>query len=323
MQVHEIAVPTPEPMPDVSRRKAVGRRGAGRHQRMAADIMAGKATFTPPAGQVGLDCDPITIVDAPDPGSILADIKDSSDRLMARYVGITREVIGDERTPILLDIAAAHSACLDTKNGFGRAHWRDRPFLFDNPAVANLQHDTRLHGPFSTWVSERITGSCLYSFERRSLAAPFAQLRVHGFGPTQGLRPSRQLPLKARHDEACDQLVAFHRGVEISPVVRHVQKTSERARLGLETPDLSDHVVGGSDDRDPGLDQCVDFRFDIAIPIHAERQRADLGEIVEPELQTETHVRARLIARLSDVDRSDQAPGGTVGNDPGLLCRIA
>ena len=137
MQMHVLAIAAPETMANVGWRKAVGRRRAWRHQRMATGIMARQAEIAAAARKIRLDRDTVPFL-TPNSCRIGADIDNAPDRLVAGNERIAGDVICDKRAAILLDIAAAHPAGFDLKNSLRVAHRRDGPFLFDNACGRRL-----------------------------------------------------------------------------------------------------------------------------------------------------------------------------------------
>src|SRR5215469_10160679 len=54
------------------------------------------------------------------------------------------------------------------------------------------------------------------------------------------------------------QVVGLPGVLEIGPVVRKLQEAAELALLGLQTTDLRDSIVRGTDDNHARLDRCLD-----------------------------------------------------------------
>ena len=98
-----------------------------------------------------------------------------------------------------------------------------------------------------------------------------------------------------------------------------MQKATEAARLRGESFNLCDVVIGGADHREAGFDHVIDR---INAGGCAERQRGDLGHIVDPAREAVLNIRARFFASFGNMHRADESPAGTLHGLAMLACGV-
>jgi hypothetical protein len=101
----------------------------------------------------------------------------------------------------------------------------------------------------------------------------------------------------------------------------HEEVRAEPA-VGLlhEAVDLVDGFVGCADDAEAGLVHPGDPLFERLSGGPEVRYSEDLLGVVRPDVQAVANVLDRLLLRLRDVHRTDEAPLGAVGDGVELVC---
>src|SRR6516162_10560990 len=93
--------------------------------------------------------------------------------------------------------------------------------------------------------------------------------------------------------------------VPIGPILRQLAQHAKPARPLDQALNIGDRVVGGADTRRSGLDQPLDRVADIGWD---DRESGNVAEIVGERLHAELHILPRLLARVGDVEETDDAP---------------
>src|SRR5437763_12562106 len=93
--------------------------------------------------------------------------------------------------------------------------------------------------------------------------------------------------------------------VPIGPVLRQLAQNAEPARPLDQALDISDRIVGGADARRSGFDQPLDRVADIG---RDDRERGDVTKVIGEGLHAELYIPARLLARIGDMEETDDPP---------------
>src|SRR5437763_16055141 len=108
-----------------------------------------------------------------------------------------------------------------------------------------------------------------------------------------------------RVHETRHQLVMPLGRVPIGPVLRQLAQDAEAARPLDQALDISDCIVGGADARRPGFDEPLDRVADIG---RDDRESGDVTKIIGEGLHPELYILASLLARVGDMEETDDPP---------------